>query len=153
MIPDVLRIPSKLLASLSERPFHIKKTKSMHQTSSIKVQPGITLQLSLPTAPERYNLGHHYPFQPPPLCPHIIVQGIGMQQHSYPSHSMHFVFPAAPASGLTIEEIVDEAAEPGPLWFTNMFCDEEHMANLAGLARSSTEMGRGRERTHVLKCL
>jgi len=41
-----------------------------------------------------------------------------MQQHSYPSHSMHFVFPAAPPSGFTIEEMVDEAAEPGPLAFT-----------------------------------
>jgi len=31
---------------------------------------------------------------------------------------MHFVFPVAPPSGLTIEEMVEEAAEPGPLAFT-----------------------------------
>jgi hypothetical protein len=42
-----------------------------------------------------------------------------MQQHSYPSHSMHFVFPAAPPSGFTIELMVEEATEPGPLRFTS----------------------------------
>jgi hypothetical protein len=41
-----------------------------------------------------------------------------MQQHSYPSHSKHFVLPAAPPSGFTIEEMVEEAAEPGPFLFT-----------------------------------
>jgi len=50
-----------------------------------------------------------------------------MQQHSYPSHSMHFVFPAAPPSGLTIELMVDEAAEPGPLRLTRTCEDEEHI--------------------------
>jgi len=45
-----------------------------------------------------------------------------MQQHSYPSHSMHFVLPAP--SPLTIVEIVDEAAEPGPLRFTSEAVDE-----------------------------
>jgi len=33
-----------------------------------------------------------------------------MQQHSYPSHSIHFV---PPSPGLTIELIVLEAEEPG----------------------------------------
>lgn len=32
----------------------------------------------------------------------MTVHGIGMQQHSYPSHSQHFVFGSA---GLTIEEV------------------------------------------------
>lgn len=41
-----------------------------------------------------------------------------MQQHSTPSHSKHFVFPAAPPSGFTIDEMVDAAAEPGPLRLT-----------------------------------
>ena len=50
-----------------------------------------------------------------------------MQQHSYPSHSRHFVFPAAPVSGLTIEEMVDAADEPGPLRFTSVFEEEEHI--------------------------
>ena len=59
--------------------------------------------------------------------PHRIVHGIGIQQHSYPSHSRHFVFPAAPPSGLTIELMVDAAAEPGPLWFTSGVWVEEHI--------------------------
>jgi hypothetical protein len=50
-----------------------------------------------------------------------------MQQHSYPSHSMHFVFPAAPPSGFTIEEMVEEAAEPGPLRFTSWEVEEVHI--------------------------
>jgi hypothetical protein len=49
-----------------------------------------------------------------------------MQQHSYPSHSKHFVFPA-PASPLTREPIVDEAAEPGPLRSTSVVLEEEHI--------------------------
>jgi len=49
-----------------------------------------------------------------------------MQQHSYPSHSRHFVFPA-PASPLTREEIVEEAAEPGPLRFTSWDVVEVHI--------------------------
>ena len=47
-----------------------------------------------------------------------------MQQHSYPSHSKHFVFPV---SGLTIEEMVDEAAEPGPLRLTRVLLLEVHI--------------------------
>jgi hypothetical protein len=58
---------------------------------------------------------------------HITVQGIGMQQHSKPSHSKHFVFPAAPASGFTIELMVEEAAEPGPLWFMGALGVAVHM--------------------------
>lgn len=50
-----------------------------------------------------------------------------MQQHSYPSHSKHFVFPAAPFSGLTIDEMVDAALEPGPLRFTRAVEDEVHI--------------------------
>jgi len=49
-----------------------------------------------------------------------------MQQHSYPSHSKHFVFPV-PASPLTRELTVDEAAEPGPLRFTSVVLEEEHI--------------------------
>jgi hypothetical protein len=56
---------------------------------------------------------------------HITTQGIGIQQHSYPSHSRHFVFPALPLSGFTIEEMVDAALEPGPLRFTGVVEDEE----------------------------
>lgn len=42
-----------------------------------------------------------------------------MQQHSVPSpHSIHLVFPA-PESPFTIEEMVDEADEPGPFIFTS----------------------------------
>jgi hypothetical protein len=59
--------------------------------------------------------------------PHTTVHGIGMQQHSYPSHLMHFVFPAAPPSGLTMELIVEEAAEPGPLRFTSECEMEVHI--------------------------
>jgi hypothetical protein len=50
-----------------------------------------------------------------------------MQQHSYPSHSMHFVFPAAPPSALTILLIVEEAAEPGPLRLTRPDEVEAHI--------------------------
>jgi hypothetical protein len=56
----------------------------------------------------------------------MTVQGIGIQQHSYPSHSRHFVFPA-PESPLTIEEIVEEAAEPGPFLLINWVGEEEHI--------------------------
>lgn len=52
---------------------------------------------------------------------------MGIQQHSYPSHSMHFVLPAAPPSGLTIEEMVLAAAEPGPLRSTSVACEKEHI--------------------------
>lgn len=56
----------------------------------------------------------------------MMVQGMGMQQHSYPSHSMHFVLPPPAASaGLTIESTMDTAALPGPLWLTREDRDEE----------------------------
>jgi hypothetical protein len=58
---------------------------------------------------------------------HIIVHGIGMQQHSTPSHSKHLVF----LSGLTIEPMVEEATEPGPLRLTNMEAVELHIAPFA----------------------
>jgi len=57
----------------------------------------------------------------------MTVQGIGIQQHSYPSHSIHFVFPAAPPSPLTILLIVEDAAEPGPLRFTSVEEVEVHI--------------------------
>jgi hypothetical protein len=44
-----------------------------------------------------------------------------MQQHSYPSHSRHLVFPAGPFSGDTTEEIVLMAAEPGRLALTRLW--------------------------------
>jgi hypothetical protein len=50
-----------------------------------------------------------------------------MQQHSYPSHSKHFVFPAVPVSGFTMEEMVEAALEPGPLRFTRLEEDEVHI--------------------------
>jgi len=43
---------------------------------------------------------------------------------------MHFVFPAVLPSGLTIDEMVDAAAEPGPLWFTREVGVEEHIFGL-----------------------
>jgi len=48
----------------------------------------------------------------------MTVQGMGKQQHETPSHSTQFGIPAAPPSGFTIEEMDEEAAEPGPLRFT-----------------------------------
>jgi hypothetical protein len=80
---------------------------------------------------------HPYPaILPHFLPPHITTQGIGIQQHSYPSHSKHFVFPAAPLSGFTIDEMVDAADEPGPLRFTRAEEDEVHMlVGLAGFTR------------------
>jgi len=50
-----------------------------------------------------------------------------MQQHSYPSHSMHLVLPAVPFSGLTMELMVDAAAEPGPFRLTRPVGAEEHI--------------------------
>ncbi len=40
---------------------------------------------------------------------------------------MHFVFPAGAVSGLTIEEMVDVAADPGPLRFTSPEEPEVHI--------------------------
>jgi len=54
-----------------------------------------------------------------------------MQQHSNPSHSIQKDFvPPAPPSGFTMEEMVEEAAEPGPLRFTRVEEVEVHI--LAG---------------------
>ena len=64
-----------------------------------------------------------------------------MQQHSYPSHSKHFVFPAAPVSGFTIEAMVDAAAEPGPLRFTRVFVDEVHILREDSLRDESASVG------------
>lgn len=44
-------------------------------------------------------------------APHMMVQGIGMQQHSKSPQSMHGVLSPA---GLTMLSARDEAAEPGP---------------------------------------
>jgi hypothetical protein len=55
-----------------------------------------------------------------------------MQQHSKPSHSRHFVLPAAPLSGLTIELMVEEAEEPGPLRLTSELVVEVHIVASAG---------------------
>lgn len=47
--------------------------------------------------------------------PYMTMHGIGMQQHSKPSHSIHFLGAEAPSQGLTIDETVEIAAEPGLL--------------------------------------
>jgi hypothetical protein len=99
---------------------------------------------SLPSQPLQCNI---CPFQPPsrpPRASYITVQGMGMQQHSYPSHSKHFVFPAAPVSGFTIEEMVDAAAEPGPLRFTRVFVDEVHILMDDSLGDELALVGSGR---------
>ena len=36
---------------------------------------------------------------------YMIVHGMGMQQHSKPSHSMHLVLPGCVPAGLTIESM------------------------------------------------
>ena len=58
----------------------------------------------------------------------MMEHGIGIQQHSTPSHSRHLVFPAAPVSGLTIEEMVEAALEPGPLRLTRLAELEVHIS-------------------------
>jgi hypothetical protein len=57
---------------------------------------------------------------------------------------MHFVFPAAPPSGFTIEEMVEEAAEPGPLRLTSWEVEEVHILT----DRSGVSLGvqRGKDR-------
>ena len=51
---------------------------------------------------------------PQPFAPradiYIILQGSGMQQHSYPSHSRHLVFPGSLPAGLMIEEALEEGS-------------------------------------------
>lgn len=50
----------------------------------------------------------------------MTTQGMGMQQHSYPSHSKHLVLPGAlpwpvASAGLIMLSMVETAALPGPL--------------------------------------
>lgn len=73
------------------------------------------------------------------------MQGIGIQQHSNPPQSIHFVFPAALLSGLTMEPMVEEAAEPGPLRSTRVWV-EVHILLLESrvLALLCVELGFGR---------
>jgi len=47
----------------------------------------------------------------------MTVQGMGMQQQSYPSHERHLVLPL-PSAGLTTLSAMDVAALPGPLRLT-----------------------------------
>ena len=52
-----------------------------------------------------------------------------MQQHSYPSHSMHFVLPPPAASaGLTMDSTMETAALPGPLRLTREERDDDEQA-------------------------
>lgn len=67
------------------------------------------------------------------------MQGIGIQQHSYPSHSKHFVFPVVLVP-LTISEMVDEAAEPGPLRLTRPVEVEVHIFKLFSLVEIEVEV-------------
>jgi len=88
------------------------------------------------------------------IPPYITTQGIGIQQHSYPSHSKHFVLPAAPPSGFTIEEIVEEAAEPGPFLFTRLEEEEVHILILRKLSDEVLQKGeRGRRGGECTDCL
>lgn len=61
-----------------------------------------------------------------------------MQQHSYPSHSMHFVFPAL-LSPLTMLLMVEEAAEPGPLRLTKEEGVEVHIFGFGGRSRGEVD--------------
>lgn len=55
---------------------------------------------------------------------------------------MHFVLPAAPPSGLTMLEMVEEAALPGPLRFTRVLEVEVHiLAFVAGVGGICEEQG------------
>jgi len=55
--------------------------------------------------PSPLSLSPPLPLSPQQLLPYITVQGSGKQQHSYPSHSMHFVFPGSVPAGFVIEEV------------------------------------------------
>jgi hypothetical protein len=121
-------------SSKTERPSHlIQPRKCSKRYHPIPSQPEIinhcpsSIPLSTPIPCQSSHICASFP-QPVFMLgsSYITVQGIGMQQHSYPSHSMHFVFPAAPLSLLTIELMVEEAAEPGPLRFTRVL-DEVHI--------------------------
>lgn len=59
-------------------------------------------------------------FPAPYQTSHMTTQGMGMQQHSYPSHSKHLVLPGAlpwpvASAGLIRLSMVETAALPGPL--------------------------------------
>jgi hypothetical protein len=110
------RIESKF-ASAANGITHPNPTRNHKSLST-----SIPLSTPIPCAIHR-TICTSFPSSRPVRSPHITVQGIGRQQHSYPSHSMHFVFPAAPLSLLTIELMVEEAAEPGPLRFTRVLDD------------------------------
>jgi hypothetical protein len=55
---------------------------------------------------------------------HKIVQGMGMQQHSKPSHSMHLVRPGTIPPGL-----MRGVEGPGSTWLTRAVRDEEAIAS------------------------
>jgi hypothetical protein len=61
---------------------------------------------------------------------------------------MHFVFPAAPPSGFTIEEIVEEAAEPGPLRFTSWEEVEVHILAVERALSLGVQVGQDRGRAY-----
>lgn len=74
-----------------------------------------------------------------------------MQQHEYPSHSMHFVFPPAPApplpvasAGLTMLSAMDVAALPGPLRLTRVPDVPQAMLFVMKLTVSKSERMTGR---------
>ncbi|KAI3324347.1 hypothetical protein HD806DRAFT_65992 [Xylariaceae sp. AK1471] len=58
------------------------------------------------------------------LLPYMMVQGIGMQQHSKSPQSIHRVLPPVASAGLTMLSNVEDAALPGPLWLTRDEWDE-----------------------------
>jgi len=69
---------------------------------------------------------------PAPSGSYMTVQGMGMQQHSYPSHSMHFVLPPPPppaaSAGLTMDSTMEMAELPGPLRLTRDERDDDEQA-------------------------
>lgn len=71
---------------------------------------------------------------------YMTVQGIGRQQHSYPSHSMHLVLPPVASAGLTMASMMETAALPGPLRLTRDARDEQAIiADFAGRWRQTAE--------------
>ncbi|UQC85923.1 uncharacterized protein CLUP02_11422 [Colletotrichum lupini] len=83
------------------------KSNKRYQSSTASLHPA--LQEGPKSKP---NCTSHLP-QRNPL--YMTVQGMGMQQHSYPSHSMHFVLPPVASAGLTMLSMMEVAALPGPL--------------------------------------
>ncbi len=63
----------------------------------------------------------------------MITHGMGMQQHSYPSHSKHLVLPVAPLSGFTMLLMVEAALEPGPFMLTGAPWVEVHILRKEGI--------------------